>query len=89
MDAIQAWLVPTKKKQVQAFLGCVNYYRRFILNYSAKVKPLTELTKDVPFSWSTQQQQVFEDLKTAFTIAPVLQPFDRTRETIREIDASN
>ena len=76
MDAIQAWPVPTKKKQVQAFLGFANYYCCFILNYTAKVKPLTELTKDVPFSWGTQQQQAFEDLITAFTLAPVLQPFD-------------
>ena len=69
--------------------GFANYYRRFILNYSAKVKPLTELTKDVPFSWGTQQQQAFADLKTAFTTALVLQPFDWTRETIMETDASN
>ena len=55
MDAIQAWPVPTKKKQVQAFFGFANYYCRFILNYSAKVKLLTELTKDIPFSWGIQQ----------------------------------
>ena len=55
MDAIQGWLVPSKKKQVQAFLGFANYYYSFILNYSAKVKMLTELTKDVPISWGTQQ----------------------------------
>ena len=89
MDAIQAWLVPTKKKQVQAFLGFANSYRRFILNYSAKLKPLTELTKDVSFSWGTQQQPAFDYLKTAFTTAPVLQPFNQTRETIIETDASN
>ena len=49
MDAIQAWLVPTKKKQVQAFLRFTNYYYRFILNYLAKVKPLTEFTEDILF----------------------------------------
>ena len=50
VNAILQWQPPMKKKEVQAFLSSANYYRRFIHNYSAKVKPLTELTKDVPFS---------------------------------------
>src|SRR5258706_12387461 len=50
VNAIQNWPTPTKKKQVQAFLGFANYYRCFIRNYLAKVKPLTELIKDIPFS---------------------------------------
>ena len=51
VNEILQWQTPTKKKEIQAFLGFANYYYRFIHNYSAKVKPLTELTKDVPFSW--------------------------------------
>ena len=53
------------------------------------MKPLTELTKDVPFSWDHQQQKAFNDLKTAFTTAPVLKPFDRELETIMETDVFN
>ena len=30
VNAIQNWPTPTKKKQVQAFLGFANYYQRFI-----------------------------------------------------------
>ena len=41
---------PTKKKEVQAFLSFPNYYSRFIVNYSAKVCPLINLTKDIPFT---------------------------------------
>src|SRR5258706_6448272 len=59
VDAILDWQTPTKKKEVQAFLGFANYYRRFIKNYSAKAKPLIELTKDVPFCWNQQQQEAF------------------------------
>ena len=50
VNVIQDWPTPTKKKQVQAFLGFANYYCWFIKNYSAKVKPLMELTKDIVFS---------------------------------------
>ena len=89
VNVILQWQTPIKKKEIQAFLGFANYYRRFIHNYSAKVKPLTELTKDVPFSWGQQQQKAFDDLKIAFTTAPVPQPFDRDLETIMETDASN
>ena len=81
--------MPTKKKQVQAFLGFANYYCQFIKNYSAKVKPLTELTKDILFSSKVQQQEAFDNLKIAFTSAPVLQPFDLSQDTIMETDASN
>ena len=31
-----------------------------------------ELTKDIPFSWKTQQQEAFDNLKIAFTSAPIL-----------------
>ena len=89
VDAIVKWKMPTKKKEVQAFLGFANYYRWFIKNYSAKVKLLIELTKDVPFSWNEQQQSAFDNLKHAFTSAPVLKLFDRNLQTIMETDASN
>ena len=83
------WPVPTKKKEVQAFLGFANHYRLFIENYSAKARPLIDLTKDVPFSWGHQQQQAFDELRTRFLSAPILRQFDRTIETIMETDASN
>ena len=38
------WPIPTKKKEVQAFLGFANYYRRFIVNESAKARLLIDLT---------------------------------------------
>jgi len=50
LEVMAKWPVPTKKKEVQAFLGFANYYRRFLVNYSSKARPLIELTKDVPFS---------------------------------------
>ena len=81
--------IPTKKKEVQAFLGLANYYRRFIVNYSTKARPLIDLTKDVPFTWGHTQQQAFDELRARFLSAPILTQFDRTLETIMETDASN
>ena len=89
LETMSKWPVPTKKTEVQVFLGFANYYRRFIENYSAKARLLIDLTKDVPFSWWHQQQQAFDELRTRFLSAPILTQFDRTLETIMETDASN
>ncbi|CAM4684137.1 unnamed protein product [Lepidochelys kempii] len=45
VDAIQKWLVPKSKKQVQSFLGLAGYYKRFVPQYSQIAAPLTDLTK--------------------------------------------
>jgi len=63
LEAMSKWPTPTKKKEVQAFLGFTNYYRRFIANYSGKARPLIDLTRDVPFLWGQAQQQSFDELK--------------------------
>ena len=90
IEAIKQWKTPTRKKEVQAFLGFANYYRRFIQDYAHRVKPLTELTKSpklkVPFSWGQQQQEAFDELKRAFQEAPVLVQFDRSLPTLIETD---
>ena len=34
VEAITSWPMPTKVKDVQAFLGLANFYRRFVHNFS-------------------------------------------------------
>jgi hypothetical protein len=49
---IVEWQKPTAVKEVQAFLGLANFYRRFTAEFSATVKPLTQLTKkELVFDW--------------------------------------
>ncbi|RXN10791.1 Retrovirus-related Pol polyprotein from transposon 297 [Labeo rohita] len=40
--------MPTDLKTLRSFLGFCGFYRRFIKDYSAIVRPLTELTKGYP-----------------------------------------
>ena len=43
IKAVKEWKTPTKVKDVESFLGFVNFYRRFIQNFSQTAKPLNEL----------------------------------------------
>lgn len=45
IEAVTSWPRPTNLKTLQSFVGFCGYYRRFIQNYSAIVRPLTDLTK--------------------------------------------
>jgi len=56
LSGVLEWLVLTKVKQVQAFLGFVNFYCRFIENFTKMLKPLSNLTKkDSTWTWSIEQ----------------------------------
>ncbi len=60
---IAEWPIPTKKQQLQSFLGFTNFYQCFIKGYSKVVKPMTQLMGNNPWKWGTVQQNTFEELK--------------------------
>src|SRR5690606_20119807 len=88
--AVVEWEEPQNVKDVQSFLGFANFYRRFINGYSRIVASLTNLThKDKPFDFNDKCRNAFNQLKQAFTTAPILRHFDPEREIIVETDASD
>ena len=51
VDSVKKWPTPKNVKDVQAFLGIMNYYKKFIERFSQIAQPLTTLTrKDVTFA---------------------------------------
>jgi hypothetical protein len=77
ITTIQEWPQPQNMKDVQLFLGFANFYCHFIKSYSSIIAPLTCLTrKDIPFTWTSDCTYLFNNLKTAFTTAPILQYFN-------------
>ncbi|KAF8750509.1 hypothetical protein RHS01_09319 [Rhizoctonia solani] len=73
IKAVTSWPQPKTVKQVQAFLGFVNYLRRFIPNFSLIARPLHNLTqKESPWSWGNLEEAAFQELKSLVTQSPVL-----------------
>jgi len=70
---VRDWPTPENRTNVQAFIGFVNFYYRFIQDFSTIARPLFDLTRsDKAWNWDTKEQDAFECLKAAVTTAPVL-----------------
>src|SRR6266446_5557563 len=73
VQGVTDWPQLTKVKDVQSFIGFMNFYRRFIWNFSEITCPLHALTRKLKnWSWGTAEQQAFDALKNTITSAPAL-----------------
>ena len=87
--AVKDWPTPKMLKDVRAFIGFVNFYRRFIMDFSTMACPLHDLTKkDVPWHWSQEQQEAFNAIKKQFCEELILKVYDPDLPTCVECDAS-
>ena len=68
---------PSSKKEVQKFLGQVNFLRRFISNTAGKTKvffSLLKLKNEEEFVWTTEHQAAFKGIKAYLAKHPLLMP---------------
>ncbi len=98
LDAVKDWPKPTNVKELQTFLGFVNFYRRFIPGYASIAEPLYCLLKAEPkpkgsvrkrkkyvavdWRWDEQQEAAFRKLKELFTAPPILAYPDFDKEFV-------
>ena len=71
---------PRNIKELQSFLGKINFLRRFIPNLAELTRLLKNmLKKDSKVKWTMEARQAFEDINRALTNTPVLTSprFDR------------
>jgi hypothetical protein len=45
IKAVTNLLIPESQKDIKSFLGLAGYYRKFIVDFSAFARPLTDLLK--------------------------------------------
>src|SRR5258708_7767066 len=90
VQGVMDWPQLMKVKDVQSFIGFMNFYQRFIQNFSeiaCLLHTLTQKSKD--WSWGTAEQQAFNALKNTITSAPTLTFPSRSGLFHLECDASN
>ena len=79
---------PCSKKEVQSFIGMINYLTEFLLRLTKLSEPIRELIKEkVPFNWGPEHQESFAMLMKELVRAPVLTYYNPQKETILQTDA--
>ncbi|RMC09844.1 hypothetical protein DUI87_13631 [Hirundo rustica rustica] len=75
INKITAMCPPTNKKETQASLGAIGFWRMHIPEYSQIVSPLYLVTrKKNDFHWGPEQQQAFAQIKQEIAHAVALGP---------------
>lgn len=90
LKCVRDFPVPKNHKQVMSYLGLVNYYRKFIPNFSKISRPINNLLKkNVKFDWSPECQNAFEILREKLLNPPILMMPDFSKPFIITTDASD
>ncbi|RMC09664.1 hypothetical protein DUI87_13450 [Hirundo rustica rustica] len=85
INKITAMSPPTSKKETQAFLSAIGFWRMHIPEYSQIVSPLYLVTrKKNDFHWGPEQQQAFAQIKQEIAHAVALGPV-RTRPDVKNV----
>ena len=89
VSAITAMTSLTSKKQVQSFIGMINYLSKFSPRLSEVDEPIRELSKDkVPFNWGPEHQPAFTQVKKEISSTPMLAYYNPKKQTMLQADAS-
>lgn len=89
ISAIINYELPKDKKDLQRYLGMINYLREFIPNLSEISTPLRELIKkDVDFLWLLIHRETMKQINQLIVNFPVLQNFDANKPVVIQTDSS-
>ncbi len=88
-DRIQSKPAPTNVKELQSFLGRLQYIAPFVPHLSSKSDILRKLLKsDTDFDWTEDHERVFKDLKSMINADMNLRFFNPQEKCTIEVDAS-
>lgn len=89
ITAIQNYDQPKNKKDLQRFLGLINYLRNFMPNVAEITSPLRHLIKkNAEFIWNGTHRESVQMLKNIITSEPVLQNFNPNLKSTIQTDSS-
>jgi len=55
--------IPQNRKEIQSFLGLVNYYRRFLPNFSKVEAPLRDIVNMNKYEWTKEADVAYSVIK--------------------------
>ena len=86
--AIHEAPAPSNVKELQAFLGMLNYYACYLPNLSTILAPLHELlAKDGKWIWGKRQVEAFNRAKDMLNSSDLLVHYDPSKELVLSCDA--
>ena len=89
VQAIAEMPAPSCKKEVQSFIGMINYLSKFSARLSELALPIRELAKEkVAFNWGPEHQATFKLVKKEIAAAPILAYYDPKKTTVLQTNAS-
>ncbi|XP_054742683.1 uncharacterized protein K02A2.6-like [Anastrepha obliqua] len=90
IQAVKNLRRPKTLKELEAFMGKINYYHNFIPNYSQLAAPMNKLRrKGASFQWKFEQENAFNLLKQHIIKATMLAHFREDLPIVVATDASS
>jgi hypothetical protein len=81
IKSIMDWPTPKDVSDIKSFMGLAGYYRRFIRGFSKIGFPIMPLQKNkVKFIWTSECEEVFQEMKYLLTNAHVLKIADPNKD---------
>ena len=89
LEVVKTYPIPKTRKQLKAFLGLTNYYRRFVKDYAKITAPLNSLLrKDTEYNWTKKCDEAFNFLKEKLMSSPILAFANTQKPFFISVDAS-
>ena len=89
VESIKNWSIPQNVKDLQSFLGAVNFLGKFIQGLSSLRSSLQSLIKkDVEHVWTANHTSAFNNIKQAICEETLLAYYDKDKPVFIEVDAS-
>lgn len=91
VTSLQEFPAPSTVKELQRFLGLINFYRRFLPGIAGILRPLTDALAGKPrcLQWTTERELAFRQAKEALAAAvPLAHPLPEAAISLA-VDASD
>ena len=89
VDAIKAAKYPADKKELQSWLGSIQFYGKYVRNLADKTSPLYNmLRKNVPFKMNREAKAAIDVIKESLSSPLVLKPYQPDQPVVLTCDAS-